>query len=74
MYSETNKKIKSYRNSALQFSQKYRLVVHLVFHWNVENLRAPGSAFLSRVQGHLYVHCSKNFLIVKMYTKSKEES
>jgi len=36
------------------------------------NMRVLGSAFLSRVQGHLYVHCSKNFLDIYI-TAHKEQ-
>jgi len=38
------------------------LVVHSDYRMNVVNLRALGSAFLIRIQGHLYVQCSKNFI------------
>ena len=75
MYSETNKEIKSYRNSALQFSQLAEIQVSSSLSLPLECSKSEGfwALLSSRVQGHLYVHCSKNFLL-NLYTKNKEES
>ena len=74
MYSESNKEINNYRylNFTIQPTcKKYRLVVHSDCHWNIANLRVMGSTFLRRIQGHLYVHYSKNFLNVSFYTQEQ---
>ena len=76
MYCETNKKIKNYRNSTLQFSQpaKYRLVVHSDCYWKVENLRASGLYFLLQSPGPLICPLQQKFLVVKsVHQKQKRK-
>ena len=68
MYSESNKEINRYKylHFGIQLTcKKYRLVVHSDCQGMQQIWGLLGSAFLSRVQGHSYVHCSKNFLVVK---------
>ena len=77
MHSETNKKINSHRNSALQFSQPVEIQVSSSLSLPLECSKSEGFwALLSRAESRTtYMSTAvKIFLLLNLYTKNKEES
>jgi len=77
MYSETTKEIKSYRNSALQFSQPAEIHVSNSLSLSLECSKYEGFwALLSRAESRAtYIStAAKISLLLNLYTKNKEES
>ena len=75
MYSETNKKIKSYRNLALQFSQPAEIKVSSSLSLPLEYSKSEGFwALLFRAEFRAtYMSTAAKISLLNLYTKNKEE-
>ena len=76
MYTETNKKINSYRILALQFSQSTKTQVSISLRLPLECSKSEGFwALLSRAESKAtYMSTAAKNSLLNLYTKNKEES